>query len=172
MRLFVAIEADEQVRILVRELQRELSPEARLVDADQVHLTLAFIGEVDEERLVVIRRELSRIRFEPLLLRTTQTGAFPPTGPARVLWLGIEGGEALAELQGRIAQACSARDARPYHPHLTIARMRGVERARITRFLCAKPAPITWRAERFTLYESRLSPRGPAYCALHVVDAQ
>jgi 2'-5' RNA ligase len=140
-----------------------------------MHLTLHFEPEADARIETQLHGALSYpFPVRPFSLRFEGLGTFPERGSPRVLWLGVgDGLEALLavhrELHARLKSGPGR--AEPFHPHLTLARFRDrVSRGAIDE-ICAFPAaagpsPI----ERVTLYESRLSPKGPTYAA--VADAR
>jgi 2'-5' RNA ligase len=182
VRLFTAIElgADvaAQAGALVDDLRRrtaKLAPAARVtwVAADRIHLTLRFIGEVEEQQAAQVVHALrDPVRTAPFPVRWGAPGAFPPRGAPRVLWLGIERGardlEALeAEVSGRLRAIGIPPEDRPYHPHLTLARVRepaGLRTAALFDGLHPRLGETT--VDAITLFESRLSPKGPAYTTL------
>ena len=183
MRLFVAIEIGEELR---RELSRTLdelkrrieqsAPHARVtwVTPEQLHLTVRFIGQADAEGCQKVLASLARPLAVPAFeLAIENTGTFPPRRPPRVIWAGISRGleplRALEhEVRGRLDAIIPPGDDREYHPHLTLGRVKnpaglrpavlleGLERAVF--------GPV--RVDAVTLFESRLSPKGPTYIAL------
>ena len=183
MRLFVAIEIEaavaHEIAALEEELRRRvaaLAPRSRItwVPAERLHLTVRFIGEVDERRAAELAQALQPVlSTEPFDLIVSGVGAFPGSGPARVMWVGLAGGlEALQaveqEVSARLAQFGVPREDRAYRPHLTLARVRDAGGLR------AKPLIEGFerrefgrsRVEAITLFLSRLSPKGPTYVAL------
>jgi 2'-5' RNA ligase len=140
VRLFVAFEIPIELRreIVRRNLAlREHLPRARWLEAESMHLTLVFLGEVGEARLSALMEAGAGVLAgeTPVQLRLGDTGSFPPGRPARVVWLAVEADRDLAPLQRRLAAACGTAaevqpDAKPYHPHLTVAR-------------CEPPWPLT-----------------------------
>jgi 2'-5' RNA ligase len=136
MRLFVAIalpdsaagELDSAVAPL-----RQAWPELRWTGRGAWHLTLAFLGEVDEKVTGNLAERLERAaaRHAPLALSLGSAGAFPGPGRARVLWTGVQGEpRALAALAASVAAgarragAPPAGEGRRFQPHLTLARCR------------------------------------------------
>lgn len=145
MRLFVALELPEAVRA---EAGRRMSsqkgrlPHARWTHPDNLHLTLVFLGEVEEADLPALRAALAAAfaAHPPLTLTITGAGTFPPQGgdgvprrhrrPAKVAWVGVaveEGIQRLRALQADVDAACREvlelpPENRPYSPHLTLAR--------------------------------------------------
>jgi 2'-5' RNA ligase len=175
MRLFVAIDMEDEARAaIVREQERlgRLLSRAgpRWVRPEQLHLTLAFIGEIDPARLTPIADALSRDHARaPFQLVFGGLGVFPAHGAPRVLWIGVaEGESSVVELQEEVARRLGGvgvtSEERPFRPHLTLGRWRdgrGFDRSRL---VAAAPAPIPGgTVEAVTLYESRLSPSGAAH---------
>jgi 2'-5' RNA ligase len=177
VRLFVALDVAPEVR---REVTRRLeplrarAPRARWVDPQVLHLTLVFLGEVAEERVTGLQTALASAfaAHPPLDLAMAGGGSFPPGRPARVLWLGVAGGPALAALQRAVAAAVAtpaAGDDKPYHPHVTLARCDPPWRAAdVERFATAFAGPIgePFRVDRGVLVHSRLGPGGAKHAPL------
>jgi RNA 2',3'-cyclic 3'-phosphodiesterase len=183
MRLFIAVEIDPA---LARELARvagELRarvysrvPRARLtwVAEDRLHFTVRFIGEVDESRASAIARTLELpLPVAPFDLTMESIGTFPASGRPRVIWAGTrEGGDQLAvierEVSARLATLGIPPEEREYSPHLTLARVREGTSLRARDVLEGAPeGPIgTSRIDAITLFQSRLSPKGPTYVRL------
>ena len=183
MRLFVAAEIDPT---LARELARvagevrkrvdSRAPRARLtwVAEDRLHFTVRFIGEADESRASTIKAALAPpLSLEPFELTMAGIGAFPPKGRPRVIWAGIgEGSDRLVgverEVTARLATCGIPAEAREYSPHLTLARVRDAASLRARDVLEGVPqGPFgATRVDAITLFESRLSPKGPTYVAL------
>lgn len=136
LRVFCAVELSAEVRELVGDYiakLREMFPNVRASweRPEKLHLTLKFFGDIKPARVDQLAgaAERAAARVSPFPIKLSGAGAFPPKGPARVLWLGVvdeSGG--LASLQRHIEDECSTegfpREARPYSPHLTLARMR------------------------------------------------
>jgi len=186
MRLFVAIEISEPVAAntlsLIARLQSTaagLAPQARVtwVTGDRLHITVQFIGHVDEAKADAIRSALaSPLPITPFDLTVAGVGTFPPRGNPRVVWAGLTGGRdrliTVGRLVGeRLAAAGVAAEERPYNPHLTLARVRDAAGLR-AQALVARAGDIdlgTTRVDAITLFESRLSPKNPEYVALQRV---
>ena len=104
---------------------------------ENIHLTLKFLGEIQTSRLSNLSSAAARsvADFSPFQITLEETGVFPKHGTPRVLWIGVkdESGK-LAEFHTRLEEACAgegfAREERPFHPHLTIARLRNPQGAR------------------------------------------
>ena len=182
MRLFIGVELDQHVRTAAAAAVDRLRSELSLSDADftarwipsaNLHITLWFLGEVGEDDAArveaALQQPLRELSF-PVLLRGV--GAFPRSGPPRVLWIGVaDGGVPLGRLYGELADRLVPLgfqpERRPYSPHLTIARVKESGRGtahRIRQLLAAAPADCGMSAvTAVTLFRSRLSPRGAVY---------
>jgi RNA 2',3'-cyclic 3'-phosphodiesterase len=136
MRLFVAIEppasALAELAAAVASLQAA-APELRWTSSGSWHLTLAFLGEVDEAILPDLRTRLARAahRHPPQRLAFAGGGAFPAPARARVLWAGVRAeSRAITMLAASVAAGARRAGAPPpdegrkYSPHLTLARCR------------------------------------------------
>src|SRR5580765_4567627 len=179
MRLFIAIELDEPARAAIAAEQqrvvRALGDSARslkVVRADHMHLTLVFIGEVAEDRAQRIVEAMGRsVPVVPFVMEFGGLGVFPPHGAPRVLWIGVAEGAARAtELQAAVADRLAPlgveKEARPFRPHLTLARWRDGRRSDRPRLPEAMTTVARTRVEFVTIYQSRLSSAGPTYTAL------
>lgn len=146
-RLFVALELPAAVRRAVAqrvEEHRDELPRARWTHPDALHLTLVFLGPVEDGPAAALTAALAAafLPHPPLTLELRGAGTFPPPAPrgrpARVAWIGVrvEGGvERLRALHGDVAEAARTTvdhqpDHRPYTPHLTVARPKAPWRQR------------------------------------------
>jgi 2'-5' RNA ligase len=190
-RLFVAIELDDSVRAAafraadalrrrIARVRRDL--DARWVDAANLHITLWFIGHVDEERAVAISQVLEEpFSISPFDLHIAGFGVFPPTGAPRVFWLGVPDGAdsvrtVYEEVSRRLQGLGYEPERRPYSPHLTVARVKDPGRgghAELKRAVAETPADAgASRVGAVTLFRSRLSPKGATYEPLLRVPLQ
>lgn len=184
MRLFLAIALDRGAETAIGQLLGRM-PDAlgeaaralRWTPASNVHLTLHFLGEVDEAGLARLRAALgATLPTGPFPVRFDRADVHPPAGPPRVVWLSAdEGRDRLIDLQRevgrRIGGAGFAVETRPFSPHLTLARVRDRERRRARSLREAVAAiridAIGWVVERVTLFRSDLSGAAPRYETLH-----
>jgi 2'-5' RNA ligase len=168
MRLFVAIalppEAASELDAVVAPL-RPAWPELRWTGVDAWHLTLAFLGEVDQVVTGRLSPRLERAarRHAPLSLSLAGAGAFPVAARARVLWTGIRGDRrGLGLLAGSVAAgarragAPPASEGRGYQPHLTLARCRTPADVRSLVDTLSGFTGISWVASEIYLIHSRL----------------
>jgi RNA 2',3'-cyclic 3'-phosphodiesterase len=179
MRLFVAVDVDDPARASIGAEQSRLRSNAsggsalRWVRPEQLHMTLVFLGNVDDARAEAVAcayaEPFARPPFD-LLFRGL--GVFPPGGAPRALWVGVAEGEAeLRDLQRELAARAHRLqiplEERPFSPHLTLARWK-TSRASDRRILdhASTSALARVRVDCATLYRSQLSSSGPAYTAL------
>jgi len=149
-------------------------PGARWVAARNLHLTLAFIGEVDRPTAEEIAHELAGIEAAAFRIRLAGWGLFGSRRQAHTLWRGIEPSEPLARLAAQVAQALRRAghppEARRFQPHITLARLSGTPPERLHRLIEA-PAPAcgaTIEVDALTLFESLLGHEGAEYRRLAV----
>ena len=186
MRLFVAVEMDEASRRIAagvqREVQSALDPilKARWVPAENMHLTVRFIGHVDDVRAPAVIAALTPpLEVPPFDVALGACGMFPPHGPPRVFWIGLaEGLPSLALLHHafdrRLQPFGFEPEARPFSAHLTLARVKEAPRgsARAVRGALDQIAvPATrFHVGHATVLRSHLSPNGPRYEVIGITE--
>jgi 2'-5' RNA ligase len=142
----------------------------RWMGAAQLHLTLSFLGEVESGRAAGLRTALAGVGVAPFFLPLQGMGAFQSHGKPSVVWVGVGRGHPhLFALHKRVQDAVLQEglepDLRPFHPHVTVGRGKGISRAALQPFL-RKHAETEWgmlKVEEFILYSSRLLPEGSEY---------
>ncbi|MFH1590522.1 MAG: RNA 2',3'-cyclic phosphodiesterase [archaeon] len=139
-----------------------------VASATGTHLTLKFLGEVDEKTIDVIVGKLTAVDFSSFSLTTSRIGFFPDEKRPRVVWLGIEACPELMRLQQDIEEALVGLGFKKdfsFHPHITLARIKFLDdRAGFLETI--KSLPIekkTVDVMSFALIESVLMPTGPVY---------
>lgn len=179
-RLFTAVELGASARdAIVREqramlaaLGRSGEPGVRPVPSAHLHLTLVFIGEIADERVDAFAAAMREdVALAPFAIEFDRPGIFPSHGAPRVLWIGVgRGASRLAELQATVVSRLRPLgllpDARPYRPHLTIARWKGEHARRPRRPLPAVAVPVREQVHGVTLFRSHLRPGGPEHVPL------
>ncbi len=169
IRLFVALSLPDTVRRRLEGLRGGV-PGARWQTAEQMHLTLRFIGEVDGAAFGEIRGALARIEAEAFSLMLQGVGHFPLRRQARVLWAGAAMSPALMRLRERIEAAVTGLgfepDGRKFAPHVTLARFGSrVPVRRLQDFisyhglLSTEPFPV----RSFELFASHIGSHGAHY---------
>jgi 2'-5' RNA ligase len=167
-RLFTGLEIPEAVGFALS-LKRGGLPGARWIDAENYHITLRFIGDVDNVVADEVADSLDRLtRSEAFEVRLTHLGVFGGDKP-RALYAGAEIIAPLLRLQAaheRILQRAGLEpDGRKFTPHVTLARLRGTNPLDIATFIAAagRFAPLSFPVGRFVLFSSRDSVGGGPY---------
>lgn len=165
-RLFVALDLSATAIKALEQIQPRPLAGLKLIDLEQMHLTLHFLGEVDAEHTKSALESVSASSFS---LTLEGVGQFQ-TRDGGVLWAGIAASEPLQALHRAIAEALAPAgfvpEARPYRPHITLARYQPrLPSAVISEFL-ARQARFRFAdlaINAFHLYSSKLTPDGPIY---------
>ena len=174
IRTFVALEMPVAVKRQVVSVARHLSHlgQMRWVRSEGVHLTLKFLGDVEENRVADIVSAVQQVasKFQPFALSTAGLGGFPRLERARVLWLGVEGDlERLRILQGRIAQKLEdlgfERERRRFFAHVTVGRARR-KPVRVIAENATKWRAVNFSVDRVSVMKSTLRPEGAVYTPL------
>ncbi|MBA3806468.1 MAG: RNA 2',3'-cyclic phosphodiesterase [Acidobacteria bacterium] len=181
IRVFCAVELPTEIRRRVGDHIADLRsrmPRARASwdHSEKLHLTLKFLGEIEQERAAFLRDAAARAArtVSPFNIIIEGAGTFPPRGLPRVLWLGVRDASGfLAQLQLNLENECEGvgfpREARPFHPHLTIARLHSKpEGARSLAALHQESgfAPAEVSVNHLIVIRSRLGPGGSIYTEL------
>jgi len=171
-RLFVSIDLPQAVK-------RELAgicfglPGARWVKEGQIHLTLRFIGGVDDGVFQGIREGLGDIKSSSFAMRLVGLGFFPPRKQPHVLWAGADPVEPVVALANRVESVLVRLglepEGRKFSAHVTIARLRDTPLAEVSRYLADNVlfASSEFEVDAFHLYSSVLTSNG----AIHQVEA-
>ena len=167
MRLFIAIELPEDIKNYLRQIQQQL-PEVRMSKAKDFHLTLKFLGEIDETMAENIKRELEKISFEKFSLTLSDIGVFPNERNVRVVWTGLKECKELIKLQKAVEAALRSfgfKSDKRFHPHLTLARIKHVDDKKLfmEKLKTIKTQGKTFPVKSFCLFRSILTPECPVY---------
>ena len=168
-RLFVSIELPESMTKSLAELDPHLRG-VRWLEPRQLHLTLAFLGNIGAEIQETLSDKLHAISWKSFFLPLVGLGTFPSKGWPKIIWIGVGSGHPhLFQLHKRVQEALLAAglepDLRSFHPHVTLARCRDVSPQTIRPFLKSHAdfdAGMI-RVESFCLNSSQLTPNGSVY---------
>lgn len=181
-RLFIAVPVSEQSRKQIisgfsaNEQLRKLP--MRWTSEQNLHLTLQFLGNVEEKRIPVLKQILNRISPPPVReeLFFTGIGAFPNAVAPKIIWIGIKQNDYLLKIQALITQDLIRNgfeaDRKKYKPHLTLARVKDgfdlpAENYAFLKELRSAAMIDNSPLDRITLFESRLQPGGPLYTSVY-----
>lgn len=178
IRSFVAVEChDGSIHARFEEAQGLLKgtgASIKLVEIENIHITLKFLGDIEDHQVEEVSRVIRDITFKPFEFTVEGIGVFPNLKRPTTIWAGIssEVGE-LANLfnlvNGGLAKLGFEKDRRRFHPHLTIARVRGGQnRDKLVDTLLGleemKFGKV--KVDRIYLKKSVLTPKGPIYSTL------
>jgi 2'-5' RNA ligase len=186
-RTFIALALDESLHRyldgIMHRMAREL-PGLRWVDPRGIHLTLAFLGELNDRQLTeaIQAAEHAAKTAKPFDYRLSHPGIFGPPDQPRVIWIGVdEPSGKLIHLHQQLNQELERRgfviDTRPFSPHLTLSRvkssLKAEEQQRLQRLLAGKdfqPSSPTCHVHHISVMKSELSRTGASYTCLRNVS--
>jgi RNA 2',3'-cyclic 3'-phosphodiesterase len=174
MRAFLAFEASAEVVEALLSVENELSgtgADVKLVEKDNLHFTVKFLGEIPESLVLKIDERVRVLVLERMDIDVRGLGAFPDARRPRVVWAGLaaEDEPKVSKASGKIIDALEGvgeSDPRPFHPHITVARVRS------QRNIEALTAAIRANSKKefgkssitaLKLKSSTLTPNGPIY---------
>lgn len=181
VRTFVAIDLDSKTRNTGQRIIKTLSSIAdgvRWANLDTMHLTLKFLGEVDDRELHDVCRITSGIAEKrgPFSIECKGVSAFPSVAKATTIWMGMEDEtDILLPMQEELeSQFCERlgvpAERRPYRPHVTLGRItaRGKQNHELTEFMESQAETEfgILRVEELVVYSSELTRNGPIYTVL------
>lgn len=183
-RTFIALEQDESLRRHLSETIRRMAialPRIKWVNPSGIHLTLAFLGELNDDQLAraVQASDLAAQQISPFRYRLALLGTFGSPRQLRVIWAGVdEPTGKLTRLHHLLSRELEQRDfeveTRPFSPHLTLARVKeplsSTELQTLQRLLADPqlnaPSPY-YHAQHICVMKSELSRSGAIYTRLH-----
>ncbi len=179
-RTFIGVAIGEGIRASAKAMQQTLArcgADVKWVEADNLHVTLLFLGEIDDRDLMNACRSAAKAteKEPPFILRVGGVGAFPTPRRPKVLWGGItEGADALVRVHAAIAGpllelGTYRQEERGYTPHLTLGRAAGEADANL--LATELPKHLSWNAgqtavEEVLVYRSEMRRDGMEYSVL------
>ncbi len=175
IRTFIAINISPEVREQTERLLSQLKPLASPVKWEtpqNMHMTLKFLGDLSGPQVVQVKAAVRDVGLKhvSVMLQLTGVGAFPSLRRPRVLWAGVTGEvEALIQIQKALDQALAGcgfpLEERPFHPHLTLGRVKEPRDVRIDPHGIER---LPFQSEKFSIcklvvMKSELTPRGAIY---------
>lgn len=183
IRSFVAIELPDAVRRdlgIISQKIKKMGLDGSFSKPDSMHLTLKFLGNIAENRVDDIEQALKKaVAGVPLLeIECRRVGVFPTPKSPRVVWVGIEAAPELSTLQRQVEGELDAigfpREARPFSPHLTLARLKGRANIRLLQDYLETEGALAeagrFSASELHLFRSDLRPDGARYTRLRSIS--
>lgn len=183
MRTFIAIELAQEIKDRLAEIQKELASsqaDIKWVKPENIHLTLKFLGEVEEAKIPEIIQRLQELggQIKPFTLRISGLGAFPGLKSARVIWVGVkedtdELGKLAEIIEDGLVKLGFPKEGRKFSAHLTLGRLRSNKNAdKLGQEL--EKIQIPGRAAQWInsigLFKSVLHPAGAVYQKLSEIS--
>ncbi len=169
MRYFIAINLPENTRKKILEITRDFPEKGiKKIRGPNLHLTLKFLGELDENKVDKIKQVLDKINYNKFDVSLKDFGFFPGDNFVKVVWIGVEKGkEELIELQKQIDLELKNLGFKPetnFEPHLTIARVNFLENKKeFLEKIRELKFEDNFSVSNFDLMQSFLKPEGPVY---------
>ena len=168
-RAFICIDFPDEVIKEVAKVQQILQKNTKftgkIIEQENLHLTLKFLGEIDKLTLTKVKKELEKIKFAPLTLMLSDVGTFNYKNNPRIVWIKING--EIFKLQKQIDELLSPISPKEerFMSHLTIARIKYVkDREYFTSYIRnIKIKKLKFDIDNFKLKSSELFPSGPVY---------
>ena len=170
MRVFVAIDIDRGIRDNCRKIMgslEESGADLNIVSLENLHITLKFLGEIDEQKRVEMGPVITGIgeKHSPFPVRLQGLGCFPNPRNPRVLWVGVEQGNVelcnIAEELEKGLCRLGFKEEKRFHPHLTIGRIKKF--CKIDGILAKNISTDAFDVASVVLFKSTLKPDGPVY---------
>lgn len=170
MRCFVALDLPKEVMNHIHEIQEKIKKQnlfvGKYVDIETLHLTLKFLGEIDEEKVEEVKKRLRKIKFSEFEVRLGETGIFSSkySSYIRVVWVKLGGANMLQKEVDEALKDMFEPEFR-FMSHITIARVKKVvDRKRLIEYIKnIKPKKMKFKVDKFFLKLSTLNPEGPVY---------
>ncbi len=172
MRAFIAIEIefDDSISSLMRKISRA-GVKVKAVEKENMHLTLKFLGEIDEEQVKMISEGMKSLEsYSEFSINLHGVGAFPSSSRPKVIWIGVDYPDVLEDIWKSIEdiseKAGIERERRGFSPHITLARVKDHRNAWRLRDLIDEHRDDDFgerKVVEIKLKESVLTPSGPIY---------
>ena len=178
IRSFIAIEVNAvDVQECIMRFQKALldtNADLKLVKAENIHITLKFLGDITPTMKEKISEELKMIHFSPFELEFRDVGVFPRLNRINVVWIGIKKGvpeliDLYNQIESRLTQIGFCQETRRFRPHLTVARVRSARnKNKLAKIIIDQQNSVfgSLLVDSIKLKKSILMPMGPQYSTL------
>ncbi len=178
MRCFIAFEIPEEAKQAFAQAQSQLDiNNGKLKLTKDFHLTLKFLGEIDENKAEELKSKLNEIKFNPFETSLTDIGFFPDENYIRVIWIGLNDREnKIKDLQKQIDEKLNEigfKEDKRFHPHITLARVKFTKDKEnlLKNLKQIKFNKKPFKVNEFKLKKSTLTQEGPLYEDMAVFKA-
>lgn len=178
MRIFIAIPIPEEAKNFLEEFTgrlKQANADVKWVEKENLHFTLRFLGEVEEEKIPLVEQSISSLaNFRAFQAETGTLGVFPSPSSPRVIWIGLKRGEremldVAKALNRALREQGFPPEDKPFQAHLTIGRVRSSRNlSSLKKLLAEIPPPVKeFPVNEVCLFKSTLTPAGPIYDLLY-----
>jgi len=169
IRCFIAIDLQREAINSIKDIQKLLKKQSlfngNFTEPENLHLTLKFLGEIDEGKIGEVKKKLKEIKFDEFEARLGEIGVFSKRF-IKIVWIKLNG-KGIFDLQKQIDEKLSGLfpEEDRFMSHITIARVKGVgdKKALLDYVQKIKTKNIKFKIDKFFLKKSELSPEGPVY---------
>ncbi len=180
IRSFIAVEIDkinkQKISELIAQL-KESNADVKWVSEDQMHLTLKFLGNTEQDKIQKVACILKSIAddFSAFSIKFSNIGAFPNTSRPRVIWMGIKDGSEILEsfnnrIEAGLVKLGFEQESRQYKAHLTLGRVRSLKNIpQLVKSIKEIERNYQYnniRIDRIILFQTTLTPKGAIYTSL------
>ncbi len=183
MRTFIAIELPGAVKSELAQITDELKSsraDVKWIKPEAIHLTLKFLGSIDEQKAKEVKDVLNKTAKGqvPFEMSLEGLGAFPNPASPRVIWAGVKEGaqntiNLAKSLEDQLEKIGFEKEKRPFHPHLTLGRLRSLQnKGKLSNLLGSIEfkSPSTIKVTHLSLIQSTLTRSGAIYAPLYQAE--
>jgi 2'-5' RNA ligase len=168
MRAFIAVPMPSEVKDYLFNLKKQFKGgRVNWVHKKNIHLTLAFLGEITEEQSETIQKRLSEIKFKPIKAKLTDLGFFPNLPNPKCIWVDLAPGLEIKQLQMLVDQEIIdiSPQSQEFKTHVTIGRIKGFKKKKdfLDSVADIEIEPIEFTIDSFEFIKSELTRTGPKY---------
>ena len=179
IRTFIAVELPDDIKQEIGDFISQLRPQirgVRWVEPLNLHLTMKFLGNVEEDSINKIVNGVSEVaqHHSHFIIQMENFGAFPGMKRPRVLWIGVKNGlnelsQLAASVENKMVKLGFELESRKFSPHLTVGRVRRGKRVYIPQDVPSF-GPVEFDVTTVTVMKSTLTPEGPIYDPLRIAN--
>ncbi len=173
MRLFIGVDLPKEIKDYLYNLQGKIHSnlaKIKFVEKKNLHLSLKFIGDVEDSKVEEIKERLKKVKFSKLKVRLGDLGVFPDYDFIRVIWVGLKPEKEVIKLQETVdAELIDLFPSeQKFKSHLTLGRVKLVKKKPEFKNMLedVKIEPLEFEINSFQLVKSELAREGPHYKVL------
>lgn len=171
MRLFIAIPLPQKVKDYLYDLEKKINSnyaKVRWVHKKNLHLTLKFIGHINEDKIEMLKKNLNSINFESFKIKLSSLGAFPNMNNPKVIWVGFEPEDNIIKLQQCIDEELLTlfpSSEQKLITHATLGRVKVIKKKKefLNLLKNIEIEDLEFEVNSFSLIKSELTRNGPKY---------